>query len=98
MGDVIGLPERNDPHLSGRAKCLQCGHEWVAVVPVGTTVFECPECKLERGVMQGLCNVPDGHKNWTCNCGCDLFRVTATPQGKFMGIMCLLCGLDQSFS
>ena len=24
--------------------CEKCGHVWVAVYPVGTEQFECPEC------------------------------------------------------
>ena len=28
----------------GRAECIDCFHEWVAVWPLGGKALECPEC------------------------------------------------------
>lgn len=49
---VINLAQAEadrEPHLSGKARCLACKHEWVAVAPVGVVWMECPACTLERG-------------------------------------------------
>lgn len=74
------------PHLSGDAKCLACGHQWVAVAPVGTVWLECPACSLERGRYVAQVERPGPH--WHCGCGNDLFRVT--PDGPY----CPNCGAE----
>lgn len=52
--------EPEDPHYTGQALCLACGHEWVAVQRVGTlaampaqdrTALQCPVCTACRGVL-----------------------------------------------
>lgn len=78
------------PHLSGRARCLHCGHEWVAVAPVGTTILECPSCRLCKGAYQGLV-APSSSHVWICSCKCDTFWLT--PEGAF----CQLCGDIQNW-
>jgi len=72
------------PHYSGRARCLACKHEWVAVAPIGTDWLECPACSLERGraIFPFLRAAP----HWTCLCGCDLFHIMPA------GIYCPNCG------
>ena len=55
MGEVIGIGKKKDDSeemscLSGDARCIACGHEWVAVVPVGTMELECIECKTMLGM------------------------------------------------
>jgi len=90
MADIIDLSkERNDrlPHLSGEARCMLCGKEWVAVAPVGTPWLECPECHSEKGYMKF--HVQRTGSEWICNCGNDLFRVT--PDGYY----CPNCGTWQ---
>jgi hypothetical protein len=82
--------EERSPHLSGEARCLQCGHEWAAVSPVGTTVLECPSCRLPKGVFRGLVT-PNSPTIWICHCKCDTFWLT--PQGAF----CQLCGDVQNW-
>jgi hypothetical protein len=84
MGDLINIADHK-PHLSGIAKCLQCGHEWEAVAPVGSaSCLECENCHTYKGVMKGLAS-PD--VMYMCNCGNDVFYVG--PDGP----MCCLCGL-----
>lgn len=76
--------EDDQPHLSGGARCLQCGHTWVAVAPTGTTYLVCPECKTEKGVFDGPCEREEPH--WSCNCCCQMFLIVEK------GIYCPLCG------
>lgn len=74
------------PHSSGEARCLQCGHEWVAIAPAGTVWLECPECKTDKGAFVGNCYPKDGII-WVCNCGNELFLLT--PDGE----LCPMCGV-----
>lgn len=79
--------QEREPHSSGKARCLACKHEWVAVAPVGAVWIECPSCTLTRGGFIAP-HWRDEH-HWTCNCGCDLFH--ATPEGFY----CPNCGEAQ---
>ena len=90
MADVIPFPDHKGPHLSGRAICKECGHEWVAVAPVGTVELKCPKCHTMKGIWKNPC-VPEHGEIWCCNCGCDVFSVTRK------GIMCWRCGEYQDF-
>lgn len=87
MSDVIDITDRL-PYHRGLAKCLQCKHEWQAVVPVvgGTSGFECPSCGFYKGVFAGLFDPPSDTPIWTCPCGCDTFKITPDI------ILCVLCG------
>lgn len=69
--------EKRTPHLTGRARCLACGHRWEAVAPVGTIWLTCPlsACGLERGRFVAQAEVM-GVEHWHCACGCDLFYIT----------------------
>ena len=81
-----------DAHLSGRAKCLHCGKKWVATAPVGEiSGLECPRCKLPKGVLVNLCHVDEGALYWKCQCGCDVFILTATHP------MCVACGTPSTW-
>jgi len=73
------------PHLAGPMVCLGCKHEWVGVAPVGTRVFDCPECGCAQGVMQGLVE-PEEH--FQCDCGNYHYIISATK------IMCSMCGKE----
>lgn len=86
--DISKAREERQPHLSGKAKCLACKHEWVAVAPSGTIWLECPSCSLERGRYVAQMEKPVPH--WHCKCENNLFYVTAD------GYYCPNCGLDQS--
>lgn len=96
MGDVIPL-EIEVPHIVGRARCMDCGEEWEAVAPVGTCYLECPKCSTVRGVMRAPIGGGVGEGEWTCNCGCDVFKILAHKDGRFKGVLCLRCGLEQKF-
>ena len=87
MGEVIDLDKRRfNPTLSGKAICLCCKHEWVAVVPAGTIELECPECSTMKGVMKYPCS-PANRVVWECGCGCQLMYMT--PDGCY----CHVCGV-----
>ena len=70
--------------ISGKAHCLDCNHEWVAVVPVGVRWLECPSCGSGKGHLKF--RVDRGEHDWVCNCGNDLFRISEE------GAYCTLCG------
>ena len=71
------------PHISGKARCITCKHEWVAVAPVGTTTLECPECKNDGHMIREVITYGD---QWICDCGWQLFRMNRH------GIYCPNCG------
>lgn len=85
--DLAAWKEENTPHLSGKALCLACRHEWAAVAPVGTVWLECPSCTLSRGRFVNAVEREGAH--WHCACGNDLFY--ATPDGFY----CPNCGVWQ---
>lgn len=87
MGEVIDI-RANQPHLSGRAVCLECKHDWVAVAPLGTHSLECPACGLAKGTWFSTI-LPD--EVWTCHCGNAAFVVTREY------FMCTYCGQYQEF-
>lgn len=76
----------NSRHSSGTAICLDCKHEWVAVVPTGTLWLECPKCTLTRGRYKFQHSI-DGAQ-WICHCGNDLFHIMPTR------MYCPNCGKD----
>lgn len=84
--DLQAAIEKRRPHVSGPARCLQCGHEWAAVAPPGVTWLECPECTVEKGCFIGNAYPEDGLV-WQCNCGNELFLQTRN------GPLCPLCGV-----
>jgi len=86
-------------HLSGQARCLDCRTEWEAVAPVGTCYLECPQCGTKKGVMRNpVGGAPEAEEaEWTCNCGCDVFKLISHRTGTFKAIRCLRCGLPQTF-
>jgi hypothetical protein len=88
MGEVVDINE-NKPHLTGPAMCLQCGHKWVAVVPVGRLSAQCPSCNLDTGVFQGLV-VPD--EIYVCKCGCSTYFIASDGDAQ-----CCRCGVTATF-
>ena len=86
MSVISLLKEREErtPHSSGKARCLACKHEWMAVAPTGVTWMECPSCSLERGRFVAQ-HERDG-LHWHCHCGNNLFWVMES------GYYCPNCG------
>lgn len=89
MSNVVSIEEAR-PHLAGKAVCLHCRYEFVAVAPVGEVCLDCPECGARTGArMNGV--LSDG-PHWTCSCGNQFFLIP--KQGD---IYCGNCGLSQVF-
>lgn len=92
--DIINLAQAKqdrEPHIEaveGKARCLACRHEWIAVAPVGVVWMECPSCSLERGRYIAQIERPGEH--WHCNCGNELFFATND------GFYCPNCGTWQN--
>ena len=88
--DLKKAREEREPHMTGKARCLACRHEWIAVAPIGTVELECPSdgCGLPKGRFVALCE-PDHGARWVCDCGNDLFWLTRA------GMFCQNCGLTQ---
>lgn len=81
--------EDNYKYIQGKATCLACRHEWQVVSEVGETSFTCPECKLDKGVMNQLV-APDTF--WECgSCNNEFFMVSPD------GCVCTCCGTLQNF-
>ncbi len=77
-------------HITGKARCIACKHEWQAVAEVGAVWLECPECATGKGLFLGPCSPPEGGYMWRCNCGCDVFFIV--PEA----VKCCQCGAQQS--
>jgi len=85
--DLNEWKKQQEPHMDGEAKCIQCGHEWAHVAPLGSDPwFECPSCGLMKGAFKYNC---EPEVFWQCNCKNTLFVLGNT------GIVCTLCGLYQ---
>lgn len=93
MNNVVAFVPKQEtaPHLSGKARCCACRHDWVAVTPVGTDWLECPECHLMKGRYIHAAIPQLGTDVWECGCGCDVFMVSRTAA------YCVNCGSEQLF-
>lgn len=89
MAQVLSLAaarEERTPHMTGEARCAACGHEWVAVAPVGTHELDCPSCGCTKGHMKRP--VMRGDERFVCDCGCDVFRIS-----RAHGPYCVNCAV-----
>jgi ribosomal protein S27E len=83
-GNIISLDDYL-PHSTGRARCLDCKHEWIAVSRTGYRWLECPSCSLYRGRFIGQHERDEPHLH--CHeCNNELFYVLAE------GVYCPNCG------
>lgn len=88
---ILEFPEPTAPHLTGKARCLQCEHEWISVSPVGVDALECPECNTLHGVFI-YPTEPKTEQMWECSCGSNLFFLLDTHE-----LQCYKCGTCQTF-
>ena len=86
--------KREEPHLSGEAVCTGCGHEWVAVAPVGMTQLECPECGSSKGLFKHPFGPAEGELSYECSCGSDLFFIKKTKHQASGAVYCRGCGVE----
>ena len=84
MSNVISIDSKMH-HVSGDAHCIECGHKWIAVAPIGTTQLECGNCKTMKGIFVNPCCRFD-KMHLSCSCGNDYLHVT--PEG----FHCPRCG------
>lgn len=87
MTDVVDFAARRlerHPHRSGLARCLNCGHVWTAVAPVGATQLDCPSCSTSQGVYAGLAQTEE--PQFRCRCLEFVFFLDAR------GAYCAHCG------
>lgn len=76
MGTVIDMvPVGADGWMQGPVRCLQCGHEWRGVAPVGTIGLECPKCSLLRGCFMHTPSYTS-EDHYQCACGSQVFCLT----------------------
>ncbi len=76
-------------YIQGKATCLACRHDWQVVADVGTTSFHCPECNLDKGVINQIL-APETY--WQCGtCHNEFFMVSPD------GCVCTCCGTLQTF-
>jgi hypothetical protein len=85
MADILPFPSREEPTVTGPAKCLHCDHAWEAVAPAGKLALECPSCHLLRGAWYSVVHTADTH--WQCRCGCAVFGIDR------VGAICMRCGI-----
>jgi Zn finger protein HypA/HybF involved in hydrogenase expression len=83
---LFKIPDKEDPHVSGKARCMTCQHEWVAVAPIGTDWLECPKCGGMKGFFKFQCEQEGEH--WRCKCGSWLFAITQN------GVYCPNCAAE----
>ena len=79
------------PHTTGDAFCIQCKHEWIAVVPEKQVQLQCPKCLTFKGLFKYPACVPEGEEIRRCECGNDLFYLT--PNGH----LCPNCSDYQNY-
>jgi predicted RNA-binding Zn-ribbon protein involved in translation (DUF1610 family) len=53
MSDNIINLDDHRPHQTSYVACFECGKDWVAVAPVDTVHFQCPDClKLSAMIVE----------------------------------------------
>lgn len=98
------------PWASGQARCVACGHEWVAAAPSDAADLECPSCHLERGQFKYPFIPKAGSAYRDCSCGGNLFHliIDAGPEDMALlntsgglalphYLMCAACGKTATF-
>lgn len=86
--------QKKEKHVEGPAICLDCKHEWEAVIPQDSIEsaldwLECPNCHLHKGRFKYKFTA--GPDIWICACGNDLFQITSEC------VYCPNCGQEQVF-
>ena len=97
---VISLEEKRrerEPHSHGTAKCMNCKHEWEAVVPTGTHVLDCPQCESHRGMWKYPFAAPVGSAYLSCaNCDSEHLYTYIMQGARY--VRCASCGSDMTSS
>lgn len=86
--------ERQDRelHKTGKARCICCGNEFVAVAPVGVHNMECTQCGQMMAFFVYPIQPDTGDLVWRCdNCKCEAFS-QIIRNGKHC-FWCVGCGV-----
>lgn len=86
--EIVPFKTPNSRHISGMAMCLGCKHEWLAVVPVGTTELECPACTTHKGMFK-YPYAPASDQEAFCCVGCGGMLFYFMKNAK---LFCPTCG------
>lgn len=65
MSNVTNIAEHR-PHTAGDAYCTSCGHRWMAVIPTGIALVDCPECGCGRAMRAQMVVPADGVATFRC--------------------------------
>lgn len=88
--NLVEAREARQPHMTGPARCLQCGHTWVAVAPAGTVWLCCPECATVKGAFDRPVEPVEGDTIFVCQCGCGFFSIRPDA------FLCCGCGIEHN--
>jgi rubredoxin len=93
VNNIVGFNKKlkkEDPWGSNTIICMNCKHEWIGVFPIGTDIFECPECNTHKGLLKYQF-LPEKGEIRECKCGNTLFYIQR--EGHF----CPNCGIYQKY-
>lgn len=98
MADIFEFKREEPavPHATGEAHCLDCKHDWIAVVEAEQLRahegwIDCPACELMRGRMKYPFAPVAGTHIWRCFCGNEFFYLSRDS------VICPNCGVCQEF-
>lgn len=79
-----------EKYITGKARCMVCGHKHIAVATVGSDWLRCPECRLHKARFVHAA-LPGEGEIFQCSCGCTAFVITRD------GFVCIHCATTQNF-
>lgn len=93
MPEVIPFDKRERNHIQGPSICIDCKHEWQAVISEKHYQevdgwLECPSCSTHKGRLKHPFYF--GTEHWQCSCGNSLFQISKK------WIWCPNCGQEQN--
>jgi predicted SprT family Zn-dependent metalloprotease len=69
-------------------------HEWVGVMPAGSTQLECPICHTHHGAMKYPFGATGDELEYQCNCGSQDFFIMKREASKVAAVYCRGCGVE----
>lgn len=92
MQNVVSLFHKKEHSFrSGKAHCVSCHHEWIAVTNDDSDFIECPNCRTHKGKFKYPFSPNDDTLIWKCQCGNPYFLITVD------GHFCPNCGKTQTY-
>lgn len=87
--------EEREPHWTSTVYCVGCGHEHVAVAPIGVQWVECPSCHTQKATPRHPFGADQGDVVFSCSL-CGLEALTAFYRKGRFNLMCMGCGVDHT--